>query len=82
MGLPRWLSGEESAHQCRRCKRHGFDPGVEKIPWRRKWPSTPVFLPVKSHGQRSLAVHSQSGDKESAMMENRTAHSEDGSLQM
>ena len=28
-----------------------FDPWVEKIPWRRKWQSTPVFLPGKSHGQ-------------------------------
>ena len=32
----------------------GFDPWVGKIPWRRKWQSTPVLLPGKSHGQRSL----------------------------
>ena len=32
----------------------GFDPWVGKIPWRRKWQHTPVFLPGKSHGQRSL----------------------------
>ena len=38
--------------QCRRC---WFGPWVEKIPWRRKWQPTPVFLPGKSHGQRSLA---------------------------
>ena len=31
------------------------DPWVRKIPWRRKWQPTPVFLPGKSHGQRSLA---------------------------
>ena len=31
-----------------------FDPWVGKIPWRRKWQSTPEFLPGKSHGQRSL----------------------------
>ena len=37
-GLPRWLSGKESACQCRR---HQFDPWVWKIPWRRKWLSTP-----------------------------------------
>ena len=30
------------------------DPWVGKIPWRRKWQSTPVFLPGESHGQRSL----------------------------
>ena len=32
----------------------GFDPWVRKIPWRRKWKPTPVNLPGKSHGQRSL----------------------------
>ena len=31
------------------------DPWVRKIPWRREWPPTPVFLPGESHGQRSLA---------------------------
>ena len=46
-----WLSGKEFACQCRRC---GFSPWVRKIPWRRKWQPTPVFLPGKSHGQRSL----------------------------
>ena len=50
--LPWCLSGKESACQFRRC---GFDPWVGKIPWRRKWQPTPVFLPGKSHGQRSLA---------------------------
>ena len=50
--LPRWLSGKESACQCRRL---GFHPWIRKIPWRRKWQPTPVFLPKKSHGQRSLA---------------------------
>ena len=35
-----------------------FDPWVEKIPWRRKWQPTPVFLPGESHGQRSLAGYS------------------------
>ena len=32
----------------------GFDPWVRKIPWKREWPPTPVFLPGESHGQRSL----------------------------
>ena len=50
---PRWHSGKEFACPCRRCE---FDPWVRKIPWRRKWQLTPVFLPGKSHGQRSLAV--------------------------
>ena len=38
---------------------------VEKIPWRRKWQPTPVFLPRKSHGERSLADYSPWGHKES-----------------
>ena len=57
MGLPRWHRGKESKHQCRRCKRHRLDPWVGKIPWRRAWQPTLVFLPRKSHGPRSLAVH-------------------------
>ena len=45
-----------------------FDPWVGKIPWRRKWQPTPVFLPGKSHGQRSLAGYSPCGCKESNMI--------------
>ena len=52
--LPRWCSGKESTCQCRKCKRHSFDPWVGKIPWRRKWQPTLAFLPRKYHGQRSL----------------------------
>ena len=44
-GLPWWRSGEESASQCRRHRRWGFDPWVGKIPWRRKW--QPSFLAWK-----------------------------------
>ena len=50
-------------------KRHGFDPWVRKIPWRRKWQTTPVFSPGESHGQRSLAGYSPRGLKESDMPE-------------
>ena len=39
-------------------RRHGSDPWVMKICWRRKWQPTPVSLPGKSHGQRSLASYS------------------------
>ena len=42
-------------------RRPGFDPWVGKIPWRRKWQPTPIFLPGKSHGQRSLAGYSPWG---------------------
>ena len=38
-----------------------FDPWIGKIAWRRKWQVTPVFLPRKSHGQRSLADYSPWG---------------------
>ena len=45
-------------------KTQEFDPWVKKIPWRRKWQPTPVFLSVKPHGQRSLAVYNPWGGKE------------------
>ena len=41
----------------------GFDPWIGKIPWRRKWQPTPVFLPGKAHGQRSLVGYSLGGHK-------------------
>ena len=41
-----------------------FDPCVRKIPWRRKWQPTPVLLPGKSHGQRSLVDYSPWDHKE------------------
>ena len=47
--------GKESICQC---GKHGFDPRVRKIPWRRKWQPPQVFLPGKSHRQRSLAGYS------------------------
>ena len=37
---------------------HRFHPWLRKIPWRRKWQPTPVFLPGKSHGHRSLVGYS------------------------
>ena len=46
-----------------------FDPRVGRIPWRRKWQPSPVFLPGKSHGQRSLAGYNPRGRKESDMTE-------------
>ena len=47
VGLPWWLSGKRL---CLHCRRHCFDAWVAKIPWRRKWQPTLVFLPGKSHG--------------------------------
>ena len=49
------FSGNEFTSQCRR---PGFDTWVGKIPWRRKCQPTAIFLPGKSHGQRSLAGYS------------------------
>ena len=61
-GLPRWLSGNESACQCRRRE---FDPWVRNIPQRRKWQPTPVFLLGKPHRQRNLEGYSPWGHKKS-----------------
>ena len=58
---PRWCSGKESACQCRRCKRHRFNPWVEKIPWRRKQQPTLVFLPGKFYGHKSLEGYTVHG---------------------
>ena len=49
------------------CRRLWFDPWVGKIPWRRKWQPTSVFLPRKSHGQRNLVDYSPWSRKESDM---------------
>ena len=64
LGLPSGTSGKEPPCQCRRHKRHGFDTWVRKILRKRKWQPSPVFLPGKSHGQRSLAGYSKLGCKE------------------
>ena len=61
-GLPWWLSGKESAYQCRIL---GFSPWAGKIFWRRKWQPISVVLPGKSHGRRSLACCSSWGSKNS-----------------
>ena len=68
-GFPSGASGREPACQCRRCKRHGFNPWVGKIPWKRAQQSTPVFLPGEFHGQRNLVGYSPWGRKESDMIE-------------
>ena len=53
--LPRQLGGKEFICQCRS---YGVDPWARKIPWRRKWQLTPVLLPGKFLGQRSLLGYS------------------------
>ena len=68
-GFPGGASDREPACQCRRHKRHRFNPWVRKIPWRRTWQLTSVFLPGESHGQSSLVGYSSWGCKELDMTE-------------
>ena len=68
-GFPDGTSGKELTSQCRRHKRHRFDLCVRNIRWKRAWQPTPVFLPRKSHEQRSLAGYSPWSHKESDMTE-------------
>ena len=58
----RWYRGGEFTCQSRSCS---FNPWVRKIPWRKTWQPTPVFLPGEFHGQRSLEGYSPWGHKES-----------------
>ena len=60
--LPWWL---RQWSVCLQCRRPEFNPWVRKIPWRRKWQPTPVFLPGKSHGWQSLVGYLPQGCKES-----------------
>ena len=75
-----WQGGKDSPCQSKRHKRHGFDPWVRKIPWRRKWQHNPVLLPGKFHGHRSLAGYSPRGHKESDTTEHRHTDSHCRSL--
>ena len=67
--IPGGTGGKESACQCRKCKRLWFDSWAQKVPWRRAWQATPVFLPEKCHGQRSLGGYSPGCHKESDVTE-------------
>ena len=75
-GFPVGISGKELASQCRKYKRCRFNPWVrtihkrsrfntwvKKMPWKRAWQPTSVFLPGESHGQRSLAGYSPWGGR-------------------
>ena len=59
-----WLRWSRIWPQCRRPE---FNPLAGKMPWRRAWQPTPVFLPGESHGQKSLVGYSPRGRKESDM---------------
>ena len=66
--LPRWNSGKGSSCNAEGAGDMSSNPWVRKIPWR-TWQPTPVFLPGKSHGQRSLGGYSPWGCKELDMTE-------------
>ena len=53
-----FLGGTSGKEPSCRWRRHGFNPWVGKIPWRRAWQPTPAFLSGESHGQRSLVGYS------------------------
>ena len=72
-----WLGGKESTCRCGRC---GFYLWVGKIPWRRKWQPTPVFLPGELHGESSLAGCSSCCCKESDTTEQLSTHIVDRKL--
>ena len=59
---------------CLQCKRPQFNPWVVKIPWRREWQPTSMFLPAESNRQRSLAGYSPWGCKESDITEWLSTH--------
>ena len=56
-----FADGSDSKRICLQCKRLRFNPWVWKIPWRRAWHPTPVFLPGEAHGQRRLVGYSPKG---------------------
>ena len=71
MGFPSGASGKESTCQCRRHKRHESlsDPWVRKIPWRRAWQPTPLFLTGESPWTEEPDSYHPQGGKESDTIE-------------
>ena len=73
LGFLGGASGKELSCQCRRCWRYRFNPCVRKIPCRREWLPTPVFLPGEFHEQRRVG-YSPWCCKESDMTERLNMH--------
>ena len=69
--FPGASDGEAS---CLQCGRPRFDPWVGKILWKQKWQPTPVLLPGKSHGWRSLVGYSPWGCRQSDTTEQLHCH--------
>ena len=74
VGFPSGASGKELAYQCRRHNRCRFNPWIGRIPWRRAYHPTPVFLPGESQGQRSLVAYSPWGRGVGHGMESAHTH--------
>ena len=72
LGFPGGACGKEHACQCRKHKRCRFNPWVRKIPWRKAYQPTPVFLLGKCYGKRNLVGYSPWDHKESDMNEHST----------
>ena len=64
MGFPGGSGVKNLPASTGRQRRHGFNPWIVKVTWRRKWQPTPIFLPGKSCGQRNLAGYSPQDCKE------------------
>ena len=60
--FPLWLKQQRII--LLQCRRPGFDSGVKRIPWRREWETTSVFLPGELHRQKILAGYSPRGGKQ------------------
>ena len=75
MGFPGGTSGKKKNLSAKaRDMRHKFDPWVGKIPWRKEWQPTPVFLPGEFHEQRRLVGYSPWGHEESDTTEYTYMH--------
>ena len=70
--IPGGTSSKESICQCRRHKKLELDSWVRNIPWERERQPTPIYLPGKSHGQRSLVGYSLWACKELDMTKRLT----------
>ena len=69
MKEPGFPGSSEVKASARNAGDQGSIPGLGRLPWRRKWQPTPLFLPGESHGRRSLVGYSPQSRKEWDMTE-------------
>ena len=77
VGLPWWL---RQWRICLQYRRPRLDPWVRKIPWRREWQPTPVFLPGESNGQRSRRLQSMGLQRDRTEYTHTHTHSKLGEV--